>query len=488
MDRLKIKYFITLLALLMALVGGCIPESPGSQPSYSPATSIPQPPVTAETSTPVTNNTGTYTSSSIIPKDGEHLSFQLSWHAGNKDIAGNLMFGTEIMRILPYKGKLYASTSLWMESDPSIPMACQLLVLDSPNGKWKILHQFSTRNLRLVSLETVTFGTDTAGKPITPVIMLLAAPDTVGAGEAQVFSLDDNTGELIPMSLGLCTSTYASTRAIGSHHDSVIGIDLVFAGNDVLGMFSGTYDPSVSGGIKWQNSPELNIPAGERVMGFTNSGGILYCATSRHIYKRMDGQKPNWREVYYCPQETNATGIRGLTAVPNPSGNGEVLLFGALSAIRHIDPSDNYKETIELDMKKYLGNLWNTVVTYVLPAYNDFLPYTIPGTKEKVYLFGFESAYSRGQVQAHPEWRVFTTHGAGTYAAEGSYFIRHSDAKNDSFGVAEVTDSTLPTLVSIRTIAISPFAGDMGQVLYFGGFDCNSQPSHNTGWIYRGSY
>lgn len=410
-----------------------------------------------------------------------------AWHAGDKDVNGNPMYGTEIMRILPYNGKLYASTSMWMESDPSIPKACQLLVLDSPEGKWKILHQFTTSNLRLVSLEAVTFGTDSAGKKIMPVTMLLAAPDTVGAGDVQVFSLDDKTGELVPMSLGVSTSTYASTRAIGSHHDAVTGIDLVFAGNDVLGMFSGTYDPSIPSRIKWQTSPELDIPAGERVMGFTNSEGILYCATSRHIYKRIDGPKPTWQEVYFCPQETNATGIRGLTAVPNPSGKGEVLLFGALSTIRHIDPADNYKETVELDMKEYLGKLWNKTIPYVLSAYNDFLPYTVPGTGEKVYLFGFESQYKESEVQNNPQWRVFRTP-AGIYSAEGLYFIRHATEKRLSFEVGKITDQTLPTLVSIRTIAVSPFAADKGEVLYFGGFDCNSQPSHNTGWMYRGAY
>lgn len=430
-------------------------------------------------------NTGEPTSSAIVQTPWKQLSYQLSWHAGDKDVAGNSMYGTEIMRILPHKGKLYASTSMWMESDPSVPMACQLLVLDSPDGKWKILHQFTTKNLRLVSLQNVTFATDGVGKEIQPVEMLLTAPDTVGRGDAQVFSLDDNSGKLVPMSLGVNTATYAQTRAIGSHHDAATGIDMVFACNDILGMISGGYDPSVSGRIKWQSTPELAIPRGERGMAFTNCGGVLYCATTNHIYKRTDGATPSWESVYYDPREINAVGIRGLTAVPNPSGKGEVILFRSSNAVRHIDPADNYKETIALNLNSYFSDFLKTPIPFVLGAYNDFLPYTVPGTGETVYLFGVFIKYSSYEVRNHPEWRVFRTP-TEIYAAEGRYLIRHTSEKSVSFEMAEVTDPALPILASVRTIAVSPFPADNGRALYFGGFDCASQPSHNTAWIYRG--
>jgi len=395
------------------------------------------------------------------------------------------MYGTEIMRILPHQGKLYASTSMWMESDSSLPKACQLLVLDSPDGGWKLLHQFTTKNLRLTSLQDVTFTTDGAGKEIQPVEMLLAATDTVGPGDAQVFSLDDNTGKLVPMSLGVSTAAYAQTRAIGSHHDAVAGNDMVFACNDILGIISGVYDPSLLSKVKWQSKPELSIPIGERGMAFANCGGVLYCATTNHIYKRTDGATPSWESVYHDPREINAIGIRGLTALPNQSGKGEVILFRSSNAVRHIDPANNYKETVELDLNSYFSTFLKTPIPYVLCAYNDFLPYTIPGTGETVYLFGVFIKYSSHEAQNHPEWRVFRTP-TEMYAAEGRYLIRHNSEKNVSYELAEITDPALPILASVRTIAISPFPADNGRALYFGGFDCASQSSHNTGWIYRG--
>ena len=74
------------------------------------------------------------------------------------------------------------------------------------------------------------------------------------------------------------------------------------------------------------------------------------------------------------------------------------------------------------------------------------------------------------------------------YAAEGRYYIRHVSASGGiSYELKEITDPAPPTLVSVRTIAVSPFPSDLGKVLYFGGYDPNSQPSHNTAWIYKGT-
>jgi hypothetical protein len=413
------------------------------------------------------------------------------------------MYGIELMRLVPYKGKLYASNTLWTESDTSIPKACQLLVLDAPDVKWKLLHQFTTRSLRLTCLQNVTFTTDGAGNNIQPVEMLLTAPDQVVPGNVYVYSLDDNTNTLVAMTLGTTGANYADIRAIGLHHDSVTGIDYVFAGSTALGIFRGVYDAKVPGRIIWQAS-EFNFNAGvyERVMGFANCNGVLYAATSNRILKRTDGESPSWASVKEYPSEIAASGIRGLTAVPNPSGSGQVLLYncrgpGTQTCVRRLDPSNGYAETIELNINTDMGGRLGTSISYVLSAYNDFLNYTLPGTGENVWMFGFETALAPLAVQQHPEWRVMKVEakyltGMSSYdmyyTAEARYYIRHTSASGEtSYELQEVTDPALPTLVAVRTIAVSPFPADRGRVLYFGGYDPNYQPSHNTAWIYRGS-
>jgi hypothetical protein len=432
------------------------------------------------------------------------LSYQLSWHAGDKDVNGKTMYGVELMRILPYKGKLYASNSLWTERDPSIPKASQLLVLDSPDAKWKLLHQFTTRNLRLTCLQNVTFTTDGAGNKIEPVEMLLAAPDQIRAGAVEVYSLDDNKNTLAVMKLGMTADTYSDIRAMGLHHDSVTGIDYVFAGSTALGIYRGVYDAKASGRITWQAS-EYTVnagvysPGGERVMGFANCNGELYAATSKHILKRTDGKSPSWTTVKEYPNEMAASGIRGLTAVPNPSGSGQVLLYNCRdkdmqTKVRRLDPVNSYAETVELNINADMGARLGARIPYVLSAYNDFLNYTSPGTGENVWMFGFEISFMQPAVKQHQQWRVMKVekqHLTGSswdmyYSAEGRYYVRYVKAGVVTYELKEVIDPALPTLVSVRTIAVSPFPVDQGKVLYFGGYDANYQPSHNTGWIYKG--
>ena len=415
-----------------------------------------------------------------------HLGFQPSMQAGFRDAKGKLVTGTEVMHLLPHKERLYAGTSLWMEKDPSVPKACQVLVLDSPKGQWRVDRQFTSNNVRLGSLKAVTFSTDAKGKPIRAVSMLLAAPDVV-RGQVKVFSRDDETGDWAPSVLGAVTR-YTSTRSLGLHRDRATGTDRVFAGTDQLGVIGGVYDPACPGRIRWEDAPEFQTPSGERVMGFCDCNGTFYCATSRHIFQRTDGSKPSWKDIYYCPKETSPCGIRGLSAVPNPSGAGQALLFAALSKVRRLDPSDGFKETIELDMPVFLTRELGVKVGFALAAYNEFMPYTMPGTGEAVWLFGFESSYPPPVVEAKPppKLRLFVREGYRWYfAAQARYCIRHAKGLSIRYELAEVTDPRQPTLVSVRAIAVSPFLEDQGQAFYFGGFDCNSVASHNTAWIYR---
>lgn len=406
--------------------------------------------------------------------------------AGFRDTNGNLVAGTEVMHLVPHKGRLYASTSLWMEKDPAVPKACQVLALDSPKGQWRVERQFTKNNLRWGCLKTVAFSTGAKGNRIGAVSLLLAAPD-VWRGPVKIFCRDDDTGEWTASVLGSVTN-YTTTRSIGLHRDSVTGIDRIFADTDKLGVIGGVYDPTVPGRIRWENAPEFQTPAGERVMGFCNCNGIFYCATSRHIFRRTDGSTPSWKEVYFCAKEISPCGIRGLSGVPNPSSTGEVLLFVALSKVRRLDPVDGFKETVELDIPAFLTRQLGVKVSFALSAYNEFMPYTMLATGEVLWLFGFESCYPPAVVTAEspPKLRLFVRENPRAYfAAEARYCIRHAKGSDISYELAEVTDPRQPTLVAPRVIAVSPFAEDRGRAFYFGGFDCNSVPSHNTAWIYR---
>src|SRR4029077_15764977 len=66
------------------------------------------------------------------------LAFKRSWSSGSKDAAGKEMNATEIMYLVAHGGKLYAATRQWMESDPKTPKASSILVLDRPQGQWRV--------------------------------------------------------------------------------------------------------------------------------------------------------------------------------------------------------------------------------------------------------------------------------------------------------------------------------------------------------------
>jgi poly(A) polymerase len=134
-------------------------------------------------------------------------------------------------------------------------------------------------------------------------------------------------------------------RSLAAHRDRATGADYVFAGNDPRGIFAGSYDPARPGRIRWGAAPELDISAIStagfrglagrlRVNAFAECDGVLYAAVGQQIYRRDDGAAPRWRLVYTNPDPGHSeTGLRGLTAVPNPAGQGEVLL-AAVEAMR----------------------------------------------------------------------------------------------------------------------------------------------------------
>ena len=432
-----------------------------------------------------------------------HLAFQRCLQPCVRDANGKLIAGTEVGSLTAHQGRLYAANCIWNETDPAIPKACAILVLDSPKGQWRVDRQFAPDEQRCSVLQEVTFATDARGQAIAPVTFLLAVPDVTRGKPTQVFCRDDATGEWSASTLG--TGAEASmTRSLGLHRDKVTGIDRVFAGNRPLGVISGVYDPAAPGRIRWDKSAEFAAPTapgrirsdkaelaprGERVMGFCDCNGILYAATSRHIYQRTDGVAPKWKEVYFCEKEITPVGIRGLAAVPKPGGKGEELWFVAFRKVRRLDPAAGFKETIELDLPAFLTEKLGVPVGYVLAAYNDLLSYRVPGSGEPCWLFGFECSYTDSVIKSHPEFKARAQHKEGSqsyFAGNARYCIRHVRGASVSYEVAEITDPAQPKLVATRTIAVSPFPEDQGKALYFAGYDGNGTPAHNTAWIYRG--
>jgi hypothetical protein len=70
--------------------------------------------------------------------------------------------------------------------------------------------------------------------------------------------------------------------------------------------------------------------------------------------------------------------------------------------------------------------------------------------------------------------------GYGQVESGGWYLVRDPGGR---YSLHPVTANFRHPLVAVRTIALSPFAGDA--VVYFGGYDANKALVHNTAWIAR---
>jgi hypothetical protein len=431
-------------------------------------------------------------------------AFALSYAAGSRDDAGRFMGGTEMRVLAAHGGKLYAGNGYWEDRPgPEGLQGAEVLVLGSPGARWRVDHVFDEqlpdgrrRDLAVSALEEVTFTTDGHGAQLpAPVSMLIAANWDL-SGTARVFSRDDATGTWT------AAATIAQDRptmnflpqvhSFGRHRDRVAGIDRVFAGQDPRGIFSGTFDPAVTGRLRWDAAPELELSGVStaglsgrngylRVSSFAECNGRLYAAVGQQIYERVDGAAPHWRLLYTNRYPGHSeTGLRGLTVILGPSGHREVLLAaveGSVARIVRVDPRDG-SEVTEVDLPDLLGRQWGMPVGYVIAAYNEMAKVPDPDGGEAL-LIGLEAFIPmRAPIAAgHSVVNV----GYGRLEAGGWYLVRHPTG---SYELRQVGASPSRALVAIRAIRVSPFPEE-GQAVYFAGYDANKAPAHDTAWIFR---
>lgn len=406
-------------------------------------------------------------------------SFEVSYQAGDLDDLGNFLGGTEIMNLVAHQGKLFAATSVWMDvvgTDPRI--GAQVLRLDSPDSPWRLDHHFDElleagdpRHIRVETLRSFTFTTDGDGKKLPePVSLLLAAP-TDPEGEILVYSRDDET-EIWTAMLLATEKGVNQIRAMGFHHDPLTGVDRVFMGTR-SGTFSGVYDPSAWGRLRWDKEPELAHE--NRAMAFAEVNGTLHVAVKPALHQRMDGPDPIWHEVLDYKQPPGAEeGLRGLTALNTDLGQ-EILasMESTQNLLLRIIPANGYEVVTELNLREFLVAQWGGLLSPVaIAGYNDMLPVTDPTTGENVHLIG---------LLAHPPF--------GHPLRSSWYLIRHADGNYDLREIPPLPHPRIanPVLRGTRSIVVSPFAEDQSQVLYFAGYDCTFLPAHNSAWIYKAS-
>jgi len=428
---------------------------------------------------------------------------EVSFVAGARDDAGRFMGGTEMRVLAAHAGKLYAGNGYWEDRPgPEGPQGAQILVLNGPGARWRVDHGFDERSadghprdLAVSALEEVTFATDGKGARLPAPVSLLIAANWDLTGTARVFSRDDATGSWASASLAQdrpMPGFLPQVRSLGGHRDAVTGIDRVFAGQDPRGIFSGAYDPAVPGRIRWGAAPELDLSGVSaaglsgrnghlRVSSFAECNGRLYAAVGQHIYERIDGTGPQWRLIYSNAYPGHSeTGLRGLSAIASPSGQGQVLLAaveGSAARLVRVDPHDG-NEVTELDLAGFLGSAWGMRASYVIAAYNDMVKIRDPDGGEAL-LIGLEAFVPRSAPVAAGHNVVNV--GYGRLEAGGWYLVRRAPGRYD---LRQVIAPYGKPLVATRSIRVSPFPRGSDAV-YLAGYDANKVPAHDTAWIFR---
>ena len=415
-----------------------------------------------------------------------------SWTAGASDENGKRMSGTEILKLASHQGKLFAATSLWMETDRSLD-GCQVLVKESTDSDWKVDLDMSANHTRMTALQSFKFRSDHRGEPIEPVTMLLAAPLS-RRGIVSIWARQDESGDWLEFPLGNSRTT-SQVRGMGFHRDTVTGADMVFAGvsgtknaEASLGMLTATYDANAQGKLVWSRKPELMLPKGQRFMEYAVCNGKLYASSTKDIWVREDGKNPKWKSVYQNARMTSGGGIRGLVTVPAPSGNKEALLFITNGVARTLDPNRNNVVRKELDIAAFLAKEWNLPIDGSLAGYNKIVHDIGPDGQDR-WCIGFQCSYDKNYVEnGGMEERNIRIRDDGRrpiryFASERNFLIRSLKKREPVYTVRSFEAAGKGTSGAVRSIVRSPFEGEEN-TLYLGGGECNGMPSHDTGWIY----
>ncbi|MDD4615491.1 MAG: alpha/beta hydrolase, partial [Caldisericia bacterium] len=404
------------------------------------------------------------------------FTFQQSYQAGQEDILGNWMGGTEVVHLTEHKGKLYAGVGYWKDHPYFFDKGnepwtgAQILVKEASIFPWCVEENIGWFSVRVDGLRSIPI-LDANGKVVDH--LLIAGSTDYMDDSFSVWLRNDANGKWEKSTI--CTGDVAeSTRSFGYHLDVKTGEYLVFAGTTKGRVFSGVVDALHPTEVKWNAEPEI-VKKDCRVMAFTEANDDLYCSIGDTLYKRVDGVQSHWEEQVLPDaisqgRENDPMVIRGLTTIPNPNGKGEVILFSRENTgqIYHFDPNKPDATFFELDVVSYFTQEWGDRRGGLI-AYNDMVPYQIPGSDTTVQLVS---------IQIH--------HPDESYDNPRSYFLIRWPSGDYTYQV--VHDPSIPYHPELRALrCICPSPWDAKEI-FVGGFDCNKKLSHNTAWIMKGTF
>jgi len=436
-----------------------------------------------------------------------------SYDAGYIDENGAYAGGSEIMHLAPHKDKLFATNGYWMDERWTRPeyrekQSAQVLRLDKADGQWQVdldlgqsgagtgdgVDGMCLRYMKGNILKSIRFTRDGQGRELPQPIQLLVMAAGAHPGRQGVVSVwvrDDDTATwrhtIVLRGLRTGDMRYIP-RDMEVYQDKVTGLERLFLLCGNSGIMSGVYDASATGKIRWDQQVEFprEQTLATRPLGIAQANGSLYFSAGNAIYQRRDGTQPIYRRVLDLGGSVSADlgGVRGLTAIANPNGTGESLLFvwaprgRSAGTIKRLDPDGDggFTEHDEANLRDLMSKKLGREVLHVLGGYNDFYPVTDPKTGETCHFVGLQGVLASRYHNDELMWQP------SRYYAGAIYAVRCPDQRYTVQEVAGPYSPGQPALVAPRTFALSPF-GDAS--IFIGGHDANFHPSSDRAWIFR---
>jgi hypothetical protein len=430
----------------------------------------------------------------LTHKDGKvDPDWNWSYISGYKDPNGIFAGGSEIMHLTTHNGMLYAANGYWEDNHWLVQkgrykQSAQVLRLDSANGTWTVdldLGETTPSGIHIMKgniLKEITFTIMAAGNIYSHI---------------SVWVLDDETGEwaqeIVASGEPVKNMRYVP-RDVEIFTDKVTGQERVFLLLGNYGIGSGVYDPDKPLKIRWDKEKEYPPCGGMidvRALGITEANGKLYFSEGAVIFQRNDGEKPTYSELIDFselideesgPLNVEMGGIRGLSGITNPSGQGESLIFmwaptrKSPGVIKRIDFDDrgNFEVVDEVVIGDLVEELLGDHISVIkiLGAYNNFYEIRDPVSGGIVHVIGMQAIFSGDDSLL----------GQGRYYKGGLYALRTADQK---YHLGEINGRYEPGKahpLGPRSFVHSPF-GD--NTIYAAGYDSNFVESTGKAWIFN---
>jgi len=418
------------------------------------------------------------------------FTFQKDLQIGQPDINSNVIEGTEVMWLINHKGKIYSATSFWNNATFH---GAQMLVKKNYDTAWEVDYQFPQNVGRNDALNSFQFTKDRYGNVLAQAdTLLIASCATAPFGTdryMKIWTRNDQTNTWVasaPLDTNLNVND-SYMRSFTFHTDGVTGIEYVFAGGSNGKLYKGAYDASLPNKMFWDTIPEITMQSAERFHSGAVCNGRLYIAGAPNasypneggLYLRIDAVNPTWERVYTWSPSVNA-GMRGLTAVPDPTNPSSQVLIGTREAPGTIErivpmPNDTVNVITEItDLRQEFTNIWGDLGgNAALSAYNRLDIGNNPITGERVWFLGL--------YINHPS-------DTGTVSRNNSWMLMRNSLAQYHYCQVIDSSNSIPSrfgLRGTRTILQSPFSEDSGSVYYLGGFDAHNGPHTNSAWIYK---